>query len=232
MSLLIHQTNQKPFALQGPTSSHTPHLHPLMRRMSQRKEFQKRSAQRSKVRLSPFHPIPNMKVLRVLRLSSFLAIQTGMYDTPWAGVQLADMDNPNPIQSHCFRSASGVVVVEGDLHYMHLLISSRVTTRMVPMAQGTVDTLPCSHKDNFWVTVWVSTGMFSLIAFVLLCNTYMHDTLPLFPSNNNIHWMNSWIPACLPACLPTCRTKLKLYLMYSFLLRTIYSFWKHVIPLD
>ena len=124
MSLLIHQTNWKPFALQGPTSSHTPHLHPLMRRMSQGKEFQKRSAQRSKVRLSPFHPIPNMKVLRVLRLSSFLAIQTGMYDTPWAGVQVADRDNPNPIQSHCFRSASSVVVVEGDLHYIHLLISS------------------------------------------------------------------------------------------------------------
>jgi len=69
MILLIHQTNRKPFALQGPTSSHTPHLHPLMRRTSQRKEFQKRSAQRSKARLLPFHPIPKMKVLRTRSLS-------------------------------------------------------------------------------------------------------------------------------------------------------------------
>ena len=63
MSLLIHQTNRKPFALQGPTSSHTPHLHPLMRRTSQGKELQKRNAQRSKTRLLPFHPIPKMTVL-------------------------------------------------------------------------------------------------------------------------------------------------------------------------
>ena len=68
MSLLIHQTNQKPFALQGPTSSHTPHLHLLMRKTSQGKEFQK-SAQRSKTRrLSPFHLIPKMKVPRARSL--------------------------------------------------------------------------------------------------------------------------------------------------------------------
>ena len=68
-SLLIHQTNRKPFALQGPTSSHTSHLHLLMRKTCQGKEYQK-SAQRSKTRLSPFHPIPKMKVPRARSLSS------------------------------------------------------------------------------------------------------------------------------------------------------------------
>ena len=69
MSLLIHQTNRKPFMLQGPTSSHTPHLHPLMRRTSQGKELQKRSAQRSKARLLPLHPHPKMTVLKTRSLS-------------------------------------------------------------------------------------------------------------------------------------------------------------------
>ena len=53
---------------------------------------------------------------------------------------MADRDYPNHIVSEV-PQPSGVVVVEGDLHYMDLLISSRVTTRMVPMAQGTVGIL-------------------------------------------------------------------------------------------
>ena len=51
----------KTFMQQGPTLSCTPHLHLLMRRMPQGKKFQKQSAQRSKMRLSPFYPIPKMK---------------------------------------------------------------------------------------------------------------------------------------------------------------------------
>ena len=44
------------------------------------------------------------------------------------------------IQPNLFRSVLGAVVEDG-LHYMHLLMSSRVATRMVPTVQGTVDTL-------------------------------------------------------------------------------------------
>ena len=44
------------------------------------------------------------------------------------------------IQPNSFKSVLGAVV-EGGLHYMHLLMSSRVATRMVRMVQGTVGTL-------------------------------------------------------------------------------------------